>query len=605
LVVTIDRADIERTAARSVEELLESVAGVDVRQRGPLGVQADISIRGGTFEQTLVLVDGIKMIDPQTGHHSFNIPLALDDIERIEVLKGPASRQYGPNAFTGAVNIITRKFREATARVQAMGGQNGLYELGFTAALPARLGAIGTSGEVSLGNRLSVMRRRADGYPATDSTGAASTRASTDFEITTISAAADLVSTGGVAVEANASFVEKKFGANSFYSPLFPNQYEETRTVLAGLTARFDNFLQTGAPLVARAYWRRNMDYFVLRRENPAFYRNDHVSNTYGAELQQTLYSSLGATVLGAEFAWDTLTSSNLGQRQRKRWSVFAEHQWKPLETLTIEGGLTAQYNSDWGWNVAPGADIGWQAADNLSIRASVGQSFRVPTYTDLYYSDRANVGNPNLVPERAWTYEFGGLWSLSFDNVNLNINLTAFRRDASQVIDFIKNRDSVLSRWQAQNISSVIVNGLDAHITAMFQRAQAAQTAPSPAVGVERAALSYTLLDPRFSTEASLLSKYALDQLRHHAVATVDVVWFGVVRNQWRVRYEERVGFVGNWFVDARLSWAAPVLGLDLYIECSNLLNNTPRDLDVIGLPVAGRWLRTGGAVNLASLWK
>jgi iron complex outermembrane receptor protein len=598
LVIAIDRDQIERTAARSVEELLESVAGVDVRQRGPLGVQADISIRGGTFEQTLVLVDGIKMIDPQTGHHSMNIPLALDDIERIEVLKGPASRQYGPNAFTGAVNIITRKFREATARLQAMGGQNGLYEFGFTVALPTQLGA---NNEATLGNRLSVLRRRSNGYPALDSTGAAITRSNTDFDITTISAAADLVSASGFALEANASFVEKKFGANSFYSPLFPQQYEETRTVLAGFTARFDNLLQAGAPLVARAYWRRNMDYFVLRRENPAFYRNEHVSNTYGAELQQTLYSSLGATALGMEFAWDTLASSNLGQHQRKRWSVFAEHQWKPMETLTIEGGCTAQYNSDWGWNVAPGADIGWQIFDDLSLRASVGQSFRVPTYTDLYYSDRANVGNPNLVPERAWTYELGATWRFILDNTTLHTTVTGFRRDAAQVIDFIKNRDSLNARWQAQNISSLIVNGADIHITASFQHLNSAQSV----LTLERAALAYTLLDPRFSTEDALLSRYALDQLRHHVVSTLDIVWFGTMRNQWRMRYEERVGFTGNWFADVRFAWMTPIAGLEMYAECSNLFNNTPRDLDIIGLPIAGRWLRIGGTVNFASLWK
>jgi len=596
LVVTIQRADIERSAARSVEEVIENLAGVDVRQRGPMGVQADVSIRGGTFEQTLVLIDGVKMMDAQTGHHNFNIPLTLDDIERIEVLKGPGSRQYGPNAFAGAINIITRKHQETFARLQAMGGQNGLWEMSASVSAPVRL-----DGEHTLANRLSISRRRADGYPALDSAGTFVRRHNTDFDILTLAAMAELAQGDLFSLQANASYVEKQFGANSFYSVRFPNQYEETRTAFASLRGT----LNTPVPVVATAYWRRNQDYFLLRREHPAFYMNNHTTNTVGVEVQATLSSVLGATVLGGEAAYDGIVSTNLGTRERTRLSVFAEHQWKPVEHITIEAGATALWNSDWGFNVSPGLDVGWQISDYASVRASVGKAFRVPTYTDLFYRDPSNIGNPHLQPERAWTYELGAQIIIPLDRSEglantVNISAAAFRRDARQLIDFIRARPQ--DPWLAQNISSVITNGVDAHI------ALAMQSVPTAFVAVERAQLSYTGLSPEFSTEAGLQSKYVLDNLRHHAVGTLDILWAGeltqrALRHQVRVRYEERMGFTGNWFVDTRLAYNTGIW--ELYGEVSNLFNNTAPNLDIIGLPTAGRWLRAGGAVNLASLLK
>ena len=99
---------IAQLPVATVTEALQYVPGLDLRQRGPRGVQADLSIRGGSFEQVLVLVDGIKLTDPQTGHHTLNIPVPLENVERIEVLKGPGARLYGQNAFAGAINIVTK-----------------------------------------------------------------------------------------------------------------------------------------------------------------------------------------------------------------------------------------------------------------------------------------------------------------------------------------------------------------------------------------------------------------------------------------------------------------------------------------------------------------
>ena len=108
IVTVIPAQEIAAAPVTSIQDLLEYAAGVDVRQRGEGGTQADISIRGGTFDQIAVLLNGINLSNPQTGHYSFDIPVNLSDIERIEVISGPSSRVFGASAFAGAINIITK-----------------------------------------------------------------------------------------------------------------------------------------------------------------------------------------------------------------------------------------------------------------------------------------------------------------------------------------------------------------------------------------------------------------------------------------------------------------------------------------------------------------
>ncbi|MCU0427289.1 MAG: TonB-dependent receptor [Candidatus Kapabacteria bacterium] len=566
-LVVVQRIDIERSAARSVEEVLRNLAGVDVRQRGPLGVQADISIRGGTFEQTLIMIDGVKMLDPQTGHHAMNIPLTLDDIERIEVLKGPGSRQYGPNAFNGAINIITRRHTRSSARVQVMGGEFGLWEGSLAGGAPLTLGEGAT-----LLTRASFQHRRSAGY-----------RPNTDFDITTASGGAQLLAGEKFSLDWSLNYVSKNFGGNGFYALSFPTQYEETRTLFANLTANMD----VGIPIRLTAAWRRNNDYFILRRENPAFYQNFHTSNTLSVEAQTTLTSLLGKTALGSEYAADLLESTNLGNRQRTRLSIFAEHQIKPVENLTLEIGATALWNSDWGWNLAPGADIGWQVSESLTLRGSVAQSFRIPSYTELFYNDRVTRSNPLVQPERAWTFEIGGRWREGIAEVQASV----FRRDAVQLIDYV--RQSTTALWQAQNLSAAVTNGADFHLTL---------TTRDMMTILERITASYTYLDPNFSVEPGLQSRYVLEQLRHQAALVLDLRWFGLITNQWRFRYEQRLNTNRDAaFVDVRLGWAGS--GFELYAEATNLLNTEA--FDFIGLPLPGRWLRAGAAVNLAEVFR
>ena len=585
-IVTVQRTDIEQSAARSVEDLLRNVAGVDVRQRGAMGVQADISIRGGTFEQTLVLIDGVKMLDPQTAHHAMNIPLTLDDIERIEIVKGPVSHQFGPNALNGAINIITRKHSRPFARLQGMAGDFGLWEASFSGSLPLKL-----SETVSLRNRFSFLRRRSGGYLATPSwTGdirtisTTNTVNNTDFDITTFSGSIELLSSEKASLELTGSWTGKQFGANSFYSNRFPTQYEETTTSLVSLVGNFD----VGVPIRVIASWRRNQDYFLLRRENPSFYRNLHTSNTVSVEAQTTITAiPRWAFVLGAEGAADYLESNNLGYRNRARISAFGEFRTTIIDNLTAGGSGTLLYNSDWGLNNAWGLNLGWQISEQFSLYATSGRSFRVPSYTDLYYRDAATVGDSLLKPERSETYEIGATWR---DGI-ADVRGTVFYRFASNLIDYVRSSPTAL--WQATNLSSAVTSGADVHISLATKEVMPI---------LERVTASYTALNPTFATEPGSQSRYALDQLLHQAALVLDFRAFEQISAQTRFRYEKRINVETDAFTtDVRLGWSG--FGVEVFAEATNVFNTL--SFDFAGLPLPGRWLRFGVALNAAEFLK
>ena len=125
MVTVLDRADIAQAPVQSINDLLKYAIGVDVRQRGPIGAQTDISIRGGTQDQIILLLNGINICDPQTGHNAMDLPIDLSEIVRIEVLEGPAGRIYGSSSLVGAINIVTRPASETSTNITLEGGSYG------------------------------------------------------------------------------------------------------------------------------------------------------------------------------------------------------------------------------------------------------------------------------------------------------------------------------------------------------------------------------------------------------------------------------------------------------------------------------------------------
>ena len=552
-VEIIDSTEIKQSAANSIQDILQYAAGVDVKQRGVDGVQADASIRGGTFEETLILIDGVKMSDPQTAHHNLNLPITLDNVERIEILKGQGSKIFGPNAFSGVINIITKKNSARSLTIETLGGEHSYYKTSISAAYP-----IG-----KLSNRISFTKDKSDGY-----------RYNTNFDMNNISFGSSL-NTEAAHVNLLLGYNDKKFGANGFYAAGFPNQWEHTTTKIANLSSEIKINNLSISPKIN---YRRNDDRYLLDYTNPSFYENNHHTDVYGFEIQSSLITDFGATSFGGEFGHDKITSTNLGDHSRDKKGIFAEQKFSPFEKLNIILGAFAYDYSSIGWRFWPGIDFSYNFAPNFRLFGSAGKAFRIPSYTELYYNDPVTQGDPNLLHEETINFEAGINLTQKFFNAELSL----FRKEGKNIIDWFK-LTSDETRWTVRNIAKVNTNGFEINFYSnpqiIFKE-----------LPFTKFSIGYTYLDSDRKT-SDFISRYALDYLRHQLVVTLsNNFWFGIKQN-WALRYENRVNFEDQFLVDA--NFYRQINMFKIFIKATNLFNKSYREFNTAPLP--GRWVIGG----------
>jgi len=555
-VIVITRGEIESTHVQSVQDLLEYASGVDLRQRGPHGVQADVSIRGCTYEQTLILIDGIKVNDPQTGHHNLDIPLQLEDVERIEILKGHGSRLYGPNALGGVINVITRTGDKKRIGLNGVTGDYGLFNAGFQLSYPFKITK----------HYFSISWRKSKGYIH-----------NTDFNIcngyyhltTKLGSGKANISIG---------YMDKEFGANSFYSNLFADQWEHTKTkfILTGINIRNSHI--TFSP---RVYWKNHEDNFILDRKDPNWYKNHHEKDIYGFEFQSVLSSHLGVSAFGGELGKDRIKSNNLGNHSRNRGGFFFEHRFDPFKNLSLTFGTNAYYYSDWGWNVWPGVDLGFQFLGSLRFYSSVGRSFRVPTYTELYYDSPANKGNPDLKPEEAWTCELG----LKLRERQLRLDFAIFRREGSNLIDWA--RPDANTYWEARNITRMNTSGLELNFCFNHIKHRC--------FPFKQVKIDYTFLKSDKEIK-NFESGYVLDYLKHQLILDIEYPVIFQFRQNWKLRYEERVDGKKYYLCDIQINRIFK--NMELFVKVTNIFNTCYTEIR--GIPMPGRWATIGIKYNL-----
>ncbi len=552
-VTVIRQNEIRQIAAQSVPELLESIAGVNTKQRGTHGMQADISIRGAGFEQTLILIDGLKLTDPQTGHHNSNLPVHISDIARIEVLKGPGSRLYGPNAFGGVINIITKKSDKIKAIIGGSYGENNLYGSNINLFSPL--------GEST--HRLTISKSGSDGY-----------RPNTDFQNLVFSQNS-VVKIDGNALELSSGYNQKDFGANSFYTTSFPEQYEETRLLF--IQSSF-HYKKKNFSIKPQAYYRHHKDDFVLKRSNPAFYHNIHKTNVYGLEISGHYNSSFGITLFGGEWVEEEIESNNLNNHSRHRNGLFVQQQLS-FKPFVISAGASAFYYSNEGWRAWPGIDLLYRASENTKFYVSVAQGFRVPTYTELYYKGGGLSGNSKLKAEESLNYELGFSWA----NSNSIFELALFRRENDNLIDYVQNDTDNI--FYARNFTSTQTNGIETKI-------KISNILPL----VKSIFMNYNYLDSDLDLSGKT-TKYALTHFKHQFIAGTDYLlfWDGLVQS-WKFRYEDSLVPAKQTIVDTRISWQEK--GFHIYFDINNIFDEKYEDIP--GVPMPGRWFKAGFEINI-----
>jgi len=558
-VSVITREEIAILPADNISDILEHVNGVDVRQRGAHGVQADVGIRGGSYEQTLIMVDGVTVNDPQTGHHNMDLPVTLNDIERIEIVKGPAARTYGPNAVGGVVNIITRDVDGNSFEGHGAYGEYGYYDLGAQAALSLN----------NVSDRLSASRRYSSGYLGGKDT---------DFDIKTINYKG-MLKTGSNTYRLGMGFTDKDFGGYKFFSDIFPDQREKTETFLLYGNAELK---MADVKVTPRIHWRHHKDEFKINI-NGVMNANDHRTDVFGAQVDTLVTSGMGTTAIGGQAELEDMESSSMGDHDRGRQAVFLEHRFYPCDRLSIGMGASAVHYSSWGWEYWPGADMSIELRDGLSWFTSFEKSFRVPTYTELYYVTPANQGNPDLKPEETWTGETGLRWLTD----GITADLSLFYRDSENVIDWSRRPGETV--WQATNIATVRTTGGEVGGTFYPQSFFNTQWLSS-------AGIAYTYLDSDRNTRG-MESKYALDYLRHQINGSVVFTWRSSLKQVIKARYEKRM--LGDTYtvVDTRLTYT--LSNYEIFLEATNLFNENYIESGFTPMP--GRWIIGGIKFN----WK
>ncbi len=455
----------DATLATALVDFLRLDPSVDVMARAPGGVQTDVSIRGGSFGQTLVLLNGQRLNDAQTGHHDMDIPVPLESVDRIEVLRGSGSTLYGSDAVGGVLNIITRQPEATEARVSVAAGNFGVNEERVT------LGTVFKK----LSEELSLSRDFSTGFMP-------------DRDYRNLSMSSD---TGWRSALGSSNLImaysDKPFGADQFYGPY--DSWEDTKTWFASLVQDLGDRTQ------AAFSFRRHSDWFVLLRGQPDVYENHHSDETFQLALRRSDPLSTNAGLhYGIEGYGDTITSTNLGEHNRSRGAAYVSLDARALGRFSFSVGLREEMYRWSQGELSPTLAAGAWLSPHWKLHASASRAFRIPTYTDLYYMDPANFGNPNLKPETAWSYDAGADWRRGD---SFRFSATVFQRRETNDIDYV--RATTADPWQATNIARLRFTGVEASATVV------------PARGQE-IALSYEAMTGAQQALNGLVSKYVFN---------------------------------------------------------------------------------------------
>ena len=583
-VQIISLEEIENAPVQTIEDLLEYAMNVDVRQRGGQGVQADISIRGGTFEQVLVMLNGIKLNDPQTGHHTMDLPVSLEQIERIEIITGGASRIFGNYAYTGAINIITKS--EMANSVSISGGENAFKSGGINY-------------HTSTGNlkhNISVNQKESDGYIE-----------GMDYKIKNYYYQAK-TNIDGINALFNAGYTNKEFGAFSFYTPKYPNQFEKTQTTFASLQLRKEGKIT----LDNKISWRKHNDEFILFRENPSWYHNFHETNVFSIDMNVIQKTKTGTNVIGMEIRTDNIISNVLGNdlespieididnfyykgASRTTTNLFIEKNID-LNDLAISAGIMMNIDSEYGNEYFPGFDILYNVSSNIKLFTSYNKSMRTPNYTELYYKSPTDTGNINLRPEYSINKEIGLKWN----GRSHKTTFTYYKREGRNMIDWVLiNGDSI---WRTQNLNQLTTIGYELNskidINKMF----------NTNLPISSLSINYAINESDKNSDG-FQSRYVLDHLKSNFSLTASQNLNNKLRIDWRASHQDREGgftdfhskeeveYLPFWLISTRLSYKV-FNNSTMFLEVNNLFDN--EYLDFGNIPQPGRWMRAGVKITI-----
>ena len=591
LITQVSQAEIEALPVQTVADILQYLPGVDVRTRGANGAQADISMRGGTFDQVLVLLNGVPLSDFHTGHYALNIPVSTEMIERVEVLQGTSANLHG--AFSGAINIVTKSSPEISLKLTA--GMNGLVNPELAASIQKDEALFNVSAEYS----------RAEGYYAPQPTEKEATACrNSDFQLANIYFQTRW---RGLDVQAGAQW--KDAGLGMGYGFGSQDQFDATRTAFA--SGRYEH--RWGAwRLDAQASYRANYDRYEWHRDQ-RLYGNFHFAQSASAALSAHYASRVGTTSFGVSVRNENMHSTNLGDTINPDGQVpnvkdFQLSQVRVLDLvkggnrfhtnyyaeqtfyyagLSASIGINGTYNTQFGHHLGGGANIGYEFKKAGTIYANANRSLRMPTFTDLYYNAGNQLGNMNLKPEEAWLLSIGYKYTPDFGKKGkLSFSVDWYYRWGKNIIDWVYVPTDTKRPFHAENQQQVNATGLELSLAYRLNEWLRC-------VSVDYA---YTYLDLDLKEAGS---RY-LDYLSHKLAIHLEHGIYKGFGASWTVRFQKREGQYNNaegevadyqpvWLLDGSVYWQNKYLRVSA--DCTNMTNS--RYYDYGGILQPGAWAK------------
>ena len=591
IVSVITRDDIHRAAAQTINDVLKLATGVDVRQRGGFGVQTDISINGGTFDQITILLNGVNISNPQTGHNASDFPVVLADIDHIEVLEGAASRVFGTSAFNGAINIVTKKAKNDGVSASVEGGSFGSF------GAQGRVQTAFETGKWTQAYSASGGYKRSDG--GTDNS---------DFEKGQGFGQVNLSYDHCFDINAQVGISTQSYGANTFYSAKYNNQYEKTDHGMASLNLSLHNQEKTWE-IAPQFYYNKFKDHYQLIR-GTQIGENYHDLDVYGGGLNANVAWALGKTAVGFDISKECIYSTALGEElaekdykdisgsdrqytrkgERTNTNIMLEHNFI-FGGFTLSAGVLVNKNTglDNNFRFYPGVDMSYRPNDNWKFYASWNKALRMPTYTDLYMSNSVQQGDLTLNPEKNSTFKVG----TQYRQTGFAATVSGFYAHGTNMIDWVQTSvtEQKDSKYHVMNIGKLNNMGYNVDATIYMRELV-------PNSFITRIKLGYAYIYQDHKTETNILkSLYALEYLKHKVVFGLDHQIWNKLSASWSVRWQQRMnGYHPYTKVDCKLMWDEKKY--NIFVKADNITCHRYYDLTAVKQP--GLWIMAGASVNL-----
>lgn len=548
-VVTVIDTKAAPLVVPTLEDYLRTDSSVYIEQRGAGDVQADIDLRGGSFEQTLVLLNGLRINDAQTSHHNLDLPVPLAALCTIDVLHGTGSTLYGADALSGVIDFITAAPTADSLSLRTGAGSYGENEQSVIADL-----IHGKWSEAAAGTREFSSGFMYDRDYRTE-------EASSESRYNSSIGATSILLAGS----------DRAFGANQFYGN-FPS-WERTKGWFASASQ------ELGPKTRAAFGYRRHTDNFILFRDAPAIYANNHADTSWQAVVRRKdSFRAASGLFYGLDFQGDAIDSNNLGRHARNRGAGYADLDLHIRQRGILAIGAREELLSGGPQSVfSPDLSGSLFLGRQWKLRAAGGYGYRLPTYTDLYYSDPTTVGNSNLKPESAWSGEGGADW---YAGSKVTASLTVFYSRQHDAIDYVRANPTQL--WHAENLNGVDFTGVESSVDWRATPGQMFR-------------FSYTALSGAQAALHGLQSEYIFNYPVNNAEADWTGRAFGfVLRN--------RVGVTQRFQRDAYPVWDLSLARqrgfIHPYLQLTNLSNTGYEEIE--GVRMQGRSIVGGLELTL-----